>query len=134
MPAKRATPSPGANPPYVPAPNLGGRPQSAPRFLVLVHRQHWERWIDIANRCGLRNARELSDHLSQRADQLPLLGTVTKMKGKLGKAQNGMSAVYHYEITGAARIDFRYKYGHQSTPDRTPRDTVFIVGIDFGSH
>ena len=134
MTSKRAAPNLGANPPYVPAPSSGGRPKNAPRFLVLVHRGHWQKWTEIENRCGPSNAKELWDHLSQRPDRRPLLGTVTKMKGKPGKPQDGKSSVYHYEITGAARIDYRYKYGHQSSPQREPRDTVFIVGIEFGSH
>lgn len=86
-------PKPKAYAPFVaaryPAP---GRPAEKPRWRVLVHRKHVERWNRILDVCGESNARELWDHLTSRPDRTPLLGSVTPMKGRrYGPTEDGMS-------------------------------------------
>ena len=102
---------------------------------MLVHRKHLPDWNRVAERCGQSNARELWKHLTSQPDQAPELGTVTPMKGGHNKAKGGMSRVYHYEVTGAARVDYRYnpKYTTDSA-DADEHKVVQIISIDLGSH
>lgn len=129
------SPKPSAYRPFVSARYFGpGRPPETPQWRVLVHRKHVETWDSIPARCGESNARELWEHLTTAPNEKPRLGTVSKMKGRQFAATgDGMSAVYHYEITGAGRVDYRYKrefVAHRGDP----HPVVQIVSIDLGSH
>ncbi len=100
-----------------------------------MHRKHARAWAELADRFGERNADELWDHLTSRPNRPPRLGTVTPMKGKLGKPlADGTSGVFHYEISGAGRVDYRFHPAYRTSPDRAAHPTVFIVSIDHRSH
>lgn len=131
----RSEPQPKAYRPFQSARKPGGKPDVQPEWRVLVHRKHAAAWSNLVERFGQTNADELWDHLTTSPDRPPRLGTVTPMRGKLGKALNdGTSRVYHYEISGAGRVDYRFHPSFSSAPDREPHPTVFIVSIDHRSH
>lgn len=67
-------------------------------------------------------------------DKPPRLGTVTPMKGGQAKAKDGMSRVFHYEITGASRVDYRYNANYTTSDDSDAHPVVQIISIDLGSH
>lgn len=56
------------------------------------------------------------------------------MKGGKAKATDGMSRVYHYEVTGASRIDYCYNAEYTTSSDGDAHPVVRIVSIDLGSH
>lgn len=129
------SPAPGAYSPLVSARfPLDGRPAEAPQWRVLVHRKYLDAWGELAERCGDSNAEELWRHLSLRPDHPPLLGTCTPMKGRLGKEKDGWSRVYHYELTGAARVDYRHHAKFDEGLIGDEHRVVQIVSIDYGSH
>ena len=101
---------------------------------MLVHRQQVQDWNRIAEMCGESNALEFWTHLTTRPNQKPLLGTVTPMKGRQYGATtttDGMSRVFHYEITGGGRVDYRYNKEYQV---KGSSDAHQIVLISLGSH
>jgi hypothetical protein len=111
-----------------------GRPATKPAWRVLVHRKHVREWNRLSQRCGESNARELWDHLTTRPNREPLLGAVTPMKGRQhGPTGDGMSRVYHYEITGGGRVDYRYNPQYR-VGGGDPHPVVQIVSISLGSH
>lgn len=127
-------PEPKSYRPFVSARYPGrGKPSKKPKWRVVVHRQHVDKWNQLLELCGVSNADELWEHLSQQPDQPPKLGSVSLMKGKLGKKAGSMSRVHHYRITGAGRIDYRYDPKFVADGgDEHP--VVQIISIDFSSH
>ena len=64
-----------------------------------------------------------------------LLGTVTPMKGRqYGATPDGMSRVYHYEITGGGRVDYRYNKEYRVSGSGDVHQIVQIVLVSLGSH
>ena len=84
---------------------------------------------------GESNAIELWTHLTTQPNQKPLLGTVTPMKGRqYGATCDGMSRVYHYEITGGGRVDYRYNKEYRVSGSGDVHQIVQIVLVSLGSH
>ena len=128
-------PQPGAYRPFVAARYpADGSPSIKPQWRVIVHRQHLADWNRLGEVCGESNAKELWDHLTARPDQKPLLGSVTPMKGRQYAAKDGMSRVFHYRVTGAARVDYRFHPEYRTSENGDPHQVVQIVSIDLGSH
>lgn len=130
-------PQPGAYRPFVAARYpASGRPDGRPEWRVLVHRRHLHDWNRILQTCGESNAKELWEHLTTQPDQKPRLGSVTPMKGRLGRqTPDGMSRVFHYELTGAARVDYRYNAAYRTdAATGDPHKVVQIINISLGSH
>jgi hypothetical protein len=68
-------------------------------------------------------------------DQPPRVGTVTPMKGRHNKSTaDGTSRIYHYEVSGAGRVDYRYNPKYKTSPDGDEHPVVTIVSIDLSSH
>lgn len=120
--------------PFVAARHPLGKAPEKPLWRILVHKKHVDLWNRIAEVCGDSNAGELWLHLAMQPDQAPRLGTVTPMKGKHnGATSDGKSRVYHYEVSGAGRVDYRFcKDWKASKGDKHP--VVWIVSIDLASH
>ncbi|MBM0127575.1 hypothetical protein [Pimelobacter simplex] len=55
------------------------------------------------------------------------------MKGNQYAAKGGMSRVYHYELTGAARVDYRFNPEYIASQGDKHR-VVQIVLVALGSH
>jgi len=135
-----AVPPAGAYDPYRTLGRPGGKPTAKPRFRVLIHKRDWAGWQKLIDEAGAENAQQLWDHLANRADQPPLLGTTTLLRGDHMKGKNGWSRVYHYEVTGPGRVDYRIHPKHDGgikdddngQPDKHP--CVRIIDISMGSH
>lgn len=121
--------------PFVSARRPGGRPDTAPRYRVLVHRRFYEAWSDIAVRVGLENAQQFWDHVALAPGSIPAVGTSTILRGRAGQPRSpGFSRTIHYEISGAGRIDYQFADHHTARPGGDEHRVVFILTIDLGSH
>lgn len=128
-------PKPGAYRPFVAARRPGASPETPPRFRVVVHRKRAGLWAALEVEVGLQNAQRLWDHLAMRPDMPPLIGSVTPMKGgTYGPQSDGWSRVFHYEVSGAGRVDYRYNARHKTRPGGDEHSVVRIISIDLGSH
>ena len=132
----RNDPKPKAYAPFVSARYpASGHPSEKPAWRVLVHRKQVQDWNRITEMCGESNAIELWTHLTTQPNQKPLLGTVTPMKGRqYGATCDGMSRVYHYEITGGGRVDYRYNKEYRVSGSGDVHQIVQIVLVSLGSH
>ena len=102
---------------------------------MVVHHQHKDRWDELTKRVGLESAQQLYDHLAQTPDRPPAINRSTILKGKAGKpAEEGFSRTVHYEISGAARIDYQWNREYRTVPDGDPHPVVRIIAITFSSH
>lgn len=131
----RGKPTPGAYQPFAPARRPGGHPAAKPKYRVLVHRQFQQEFEKLAERCGLESARQFWDHVATTPGSFPLVNRSSVLKGKAGEPDNaGFSRTIHYEISGAARINYQYSDTHQTTPQDKPHKVVRIKTISYGSH
>jgi hypothetical protein len=124
----------GAYDPFLTTERPGGRPETKPRFRVLLHKRHLAKWEELVRRVGSQNAQQFWDHVSNRADQPPLLGTCTPLKGKHNAGRDGWSRRYHYEITGAGRVDYEFHHEYAGGAVGDKHAVVRIIGIDWSSH
>lgn len=127
-------PKPGAYRPFVSARAPEGRPESAPPWRLLVHRQYADAWESLADRVGLENAQQFYDHITHSPDQHPKVGTSGLLRGNHNKGKDGWSRRVHYEITGAGRIDYEYHGTYKTRADGDEHPVVRILVINFGSH
>jgi hypothetical protein len=131
--AKSPRPRPGAYAPFVTVGSPSGKPANRPKFRVLLHKTQWKQWQEARGQVGETNIKELWDHLAYRADQRPLLGSVTALRGGAFEGKDGWSRVYHYELTGAARVDYQFKQDYVGR-DGDAHPVVKIIRIQLGSH
>lgn len=120
--------------PYLTTERPGGKPGRRPRFRVLIHKRLLPKWEELVKRVGVQGAQQFWDHVSFRPDQPPRLGTCTPLKGKHNAGRDGWSRRYHYEISGAGRIDYEFhsEYDNGGLGDKHP--VVRIIGLDWSSH
>lgn len=123
-------PNTSAYKPYEPARRPGGKPSTAPKFRVLVHRKYADDWDRLIEAVGLQNAQRAWDHLANTPDQTPRIGQCTKLKGLDKKIKDGWSAFYHYEASSKARIDYQFHLGYASSDNRSPTPVTKILKID----
>lgn len=121
---------PGAHAPFLPARAPLGKPDVQPTWRVLVHRQFLKRWEDLVPRVGAQGAQQLWDYLTTQPGQQSPYGCVSKLRG----APKGSITTWHYEVSGAGRVDFQCFPDLVATPGEPAHPTVKIVGIDYGSH
>lgn len=120
--------------PFEPAKRPGGKPDKKPAWRVLVHHKHRPLWEDLVDRIGLQSAQRVYDYLSQTPGLPPPIGSNTPMKGSQYAAKGGMSRVYHYEVSGAGRIDYRFNAEYQVGSKGDKHAIVQIISIDLSSH
>lgn len=120
--------------PNVTVASPGGKPDRKPRFRVLIPQTLWSTWAKAVEQAPKKNTQRLWDHLAYRPDQPPLVGTVTAMKGGHMAGKDGWSRVYHYELTGAGRVDYQFhpKYVGGAVGDE--HAVVRIINITMSSH
>lgn len=127
-------PKPKSYRPFVAARRPRSKAEVKPEWRILVHRKHVKTWNNIPDVCGESNAGELWLHLATQPDKPPRLGTVTPMKGRqYGETDEGLSRVYHYELSGAGRVDYRYCRTFVSEKG-DEHAIVQIISIDLTSH
>jgi len=125
---------PGSYSPYGPARRPGGKPAAAPEYRVLVHRKFAAQWDELVGRVGVRSAQQFWDHVAYTPGQPPVVNSACKLRGKAAKPKaTGFSSTYHYEISGAGRIDYQYN-GEYVGERGDPHGVVWILTVDLGSH
>jgi hypothetical protein len=96
---------------------------------VLVHRQSeaaWEKWVLGA---GLQSAQQCWDHLAYTPNRVPLINSSTKLRGKHFRARDGYSAMMHYRVGKAARVDYRFHDAYTGGKRGDPHRVVFIEWV-----
>jgi hypothetical protein len=114
--------------PHIPVQRPGGRPAEKPAYRVLLHRKYklaWDQWVVGS---GPQSAQQCWDHLAFTPDQVPRINSSTKLRGKNFAAKDGFSAVMHYRVGKAARVDYRY---HEAYTGGDRGDAHRIVKIDW---
>lgn len=127
-------PPAGAYDPYITIASPGGKPVTKPRFRVLMSKSMWKQWENAVSQAGDQNVQQLWNHLAYRPDQLPLLGSVTRLKGGHMKGKEGWSDVHHYEITGAGRINYQFHPDYAGGAQGDKHAVVKVTSIDMSSH
>ena len=113
----------------------GGRPDQAPIYRVLVHRQYLQEWNRLVERVGLENAQQFYAHVSRSPGSPPSVGSSSYLRGKAGRPKwIGYSRTIHYEISGAGRIDYQWTNEESSGADSDLHPVVRILTIDLNSH
>ncbi|WIB34402.1 hypothetical protein [Curtobacterium sp. MCSS17_005] len=128
-------PLPGAYAPFVSARRPGGFPEEAPLYRVMVHRQYVDLWAELETRIGTPGAQEFWDHVATSPGSISGTAKTTILRGKAGKPKRpGWSRTYHFEVSGAGRIDYQFDNAHRTTPDGDEHRAVFILTISYSSH
>ncbi|HWE88726.1 MAG TPA: hypothetical protein VG317_04605 [Pseudonocardiaceae bacterium] len=121
--------------PYQPARRPGGRPDAAPTYRVLVHRQYRRHWEQLVTRVGLQQAQELWDHLAQTPGKPPMTANSCILRGRAGRPKGpGWSRTVHFEVSSMARIDYQHHDEYTTNADGDPHPVVAILTINFSSH
>ena len=96
--------------PYTNVRRPGGEPPAQPKYRVLVHRKHEDRWLSITEHVPLEQAQRFYDHVSQTPGS-PAKGIqLIQMRGSAGAAKEGWSRVFHWRVPGSvARLDYVYR-------------------------
>jgi len=94
----------------------------------------WKQWENAVSQAGDQNVQQLWNHLAYRPDQLPLLGSVTRLKGGHMKGKEGWSDVHHYEITGAGRISYQFHPNYTGGDKGDEHAVVKVISIEMSSH
>lgn len=102
---------------------------------MLVHRQYIDEYNELVTRCGLESAQQFWDHVANTPGAISVINGTTVLKGKAGRPDvDGFSRTIHYEISGAARINFQFCDAYRTGPDDEPHSIVRIKTITFTSH
>lgn len=121
--------------PYGPARRPGGRPATKPAYRVTVHRKMRARWEDLAAKVGVESAQQFYDHIACTPGSPPDVGSCSHLKGAAAKpTEPGFSRTYHYEISGAGRINYQFNNVYTGGADGDPHPVVRILSINHGSH
>jgi hypothetical protein len=128
-------PATGAHHPWMPARRPGGRPPFAPRFRVLIHYQLHDVWERLRDRVGTASAQQFWDHVAVEPGRPPRINSATVLRGARGRPlESGFSRSIHYEVSGAARIDYQFNPRWIGPAGGDEYGIVVIVQITLGSH
>lgn len=126
---------PSAYRPYEPAKRPGGRPEEAPAYRVLVHRQYRHHFAELVERVGLQQAQQFWDHVAQIPDKPCPVASTTILRGKAGHPMSaGWSRTRHFEITSKARADYQFHNEYVTDVDGDPHPVVAILTLNYSSH
>ncbi|WP_157431879.1 hypothetical protein [Actinomadura hibisca] len=121
--------------PFEPARRPGGRPDSQPKYRVLVHRRFRDHWDELVDRVGLKMAQQFWDHVSNSPGNPDPIAATCYLRGKAGRPRGvGWSRTIHYEISGPGRINYQYNDTYQTSPDGDVHRVVAILTINYSSH
>ena len=126
---------PSAYQPLQPARRPAGKPTEKPNYRVLVHRKFANHWSQAVERVGLQQVEQVWDHVAQTPGSTSPVASITILKGKAGRPQGaGWSRTDHYELSGAARIDYQFHNEYAVSEGGDKHRVVAILTIDFSSH
>lgn len=121
--------------PYQPAKRPENRPSLRPKYRVLVHRKYKNHWDQIAQRVGAQQAQQFWDHVATTPGAPSPIASITILRGKAGRPiSEGWSRTYHYELSGAARVDYQFHNAFSGGAAGDPHPVVAILTISYGSH
>ncbi|RBQ21876.1 hypothetical protein DP939_04165 [Spongiactinospora rosea] len=121
--------------PHRPARRPGGRPEEAPRYRVLVHRQYLGHWGELVERVGLKQAQQFWDHVSRTPGSPDPIASISLLKGRAGRPKGeGWSRTFHYRVSSSARIDYQYCDAYTTGPEGDPHPVVVILTVNYSSH
>jgi hypothetical protein len=84
---------------------------------------------------GIQQAKQFWDHVSINPGQKSPLASIAILRGKAGiPMADGWSRTYHYEVSGAGRIDYQFNNEHQTHEGGDKHRVVAILTISYGSH
>ncbi|MGH9921040.1 MAG: hypothetical protein ACRD6W_19500, partial [Nitrososphaerales archaeon] len=115
--------------PRVPVRRPGAKPTTKPRFRVLIRRKYEGAWRRYVLGSGVQSAQQCWDHLAWTPDSVPRINSSTKLRGKNFRAKDGFSAVIHYRVGSAARVDYRYNAAYTGGAKGDPHGVVFIEWV-----
>lgn len=126
---------PSAYRPFEPARRPEKRPSTKPLYRVLVHRKFANHWNEIVERVGLQQAQQFWDHVSRTPGSISGIASITILKGKAGRPQGGgWSRTHHYELSGAARVDYQYHNEYRQGAKGDAHRVIAILTINYSSH
>lgn len=121
--------------PYVPARRPGEGPDFKPSYRVLVHRKFLNHWNQMVDRVGQETAQQFWDHVAATPGEKCAVGATCILRGKAGQPQAlGWSRTYHFEISGAGRIDYQFHHRYKTSSQGDEHPVVAILTIAYGSH
>jgi hypothetical protein len=121
--------------PYKPAKRPSGKPDSEPRYRVLVHKRFLLHYNELSARVGEQQAKQFWDHVANTPGRTDPVASTSILKGRAGRAQGpGWSRTIHYEVSSSARIDYQYNDDYVTAPGGDPHPVVAILTINYGSH
>jgi len=121
--------------PLQPAKRPGGKPDEQPKYRVLVHKRFRRLYEELAPRTGLQQAQQFWDHVAHDPGSPAPVASTCILKGTAGRPKGpGWSRTVHYEVTGAARIDYQFCDEYQTSTDGDLHPVVAILTINYSSH
>lgn len=125
----------GAYRPFESARRPAGSPEEAPAYRVMVHRQYRDRFAELEDRVGAEAAQRFWDHVAHTPGLISGVAKTTILRGKAGRPKGpGWSKTYHYEVSGAGRIDYQFHNAYKTASDADEHRVVFILTVNYGSH
>jgi hypothetical protein len=95
----------------------------------LIHRKYEDAWRQHVLGSGVQSAQQCWDHLASTPDHVPRINSSTKLRGKNFRAKDGFSAVIHYRVGSAVRVDYRYNAAFTGGAEGDPHAVVFIEWV-----
>ncbi len=118
-----------------PARRPGGRPEEAPRYRVLVHKRFEQHYRELGDRVGLQQAQQFWDHVAGSPGGPAPVASTCILRGRAGRPLGpGWSRTVHYEVSGAARLDYQFHDSYETALGGDAHRVVAILTINFGSH
>jgi hypothetical protein len=121
--------------PLTPARHPVGGPDFKPEYRVLVHRKFANHWNEVVQRVGEQAAEQFWNHVALTPGEKCAVGSTTILRGEAGRPKGvGWSRTYHFEISGAGRIDYQFHNAYKIHADGDEHPVVAILTINYGSH
>lgn len=97
---------------------------------MLLHKRERKAYAQMAERVSEESLQQLWDHLAQTPYKRPDINAGRKLRGpKFAALPDGTSAVAHYRIGSADRVDYRYHDAWTGGAQGDPHPVVFIVNV-----
>jgi hypothetical protein len=89
----------------------------------------------MVSRVGIQQAQQFWDHVSMTPGSTSPIASTTILRGKAGMPMgSGWSKTYHYEVSGAGRIDYQFHNAYSAGAKGDKHKVVAILTISYASH